>query len=290
MSNEDLPVAVIGAGPVGLAAAAHLAERRLPFFVLEQGPRVAHAVAQWAHVRIFSPWRYNIDDAARRLLSDRGWSAPDPEHLPTGRELIADYLQPLADHPAIRPHLSFNLKVRAIGRLGIDKVRTAGRDEQPFEITLTNGGRRLARAIIDASGTWFSPNPLGAGGYPAPGEDEAARRIVYGIPDILRQDRARFAGKRVLVVGSGHSAIQSVLDLVRLKREAPDTKVTWAIRRDNPEGLFGGEDMDLFRLAESSGRAPARSSARMRSNLFARSASTGSARLAGFSSSAAPAD
>lgn len=101
---EDLPVVVIGAGPVGLAAAAHLHERGLPFTVLKAGDAPAAAVRQWAHVRLFSPWRYNVDAAARRLLTEVGWVEPDPEVLPTGGQLSADYLQPLADLPAVKPH------------------------------------------------------------------------------------------------------------------------------------------------------------------------------------------
>src|SRR5829696_8842669 len=99
-SIERFPVAVIGAGPVGLAAAAQLATRGLNFVVLEAGAEVAASIREWAHVRLFSPWRYDIDPAARALLEAAGWSAPDPERLPTGGELIDDYLAPLAAHPA----------------------------------------------------------------------------------------------------------------------------------------------------------------------------------------------
>ena len=74
--NRHLPVVVIGAGPVGLAAAAHLLERGLQPLVLEAGPTVGAAVAQWAHVRLFSPWRYAIDPAAARLLAGTGWISP----------------------------------------------------------------------------------------------------------------------------------------------------------------------------------------------------------------------
>src|SRR6185312_13792696 len=120
-------VVVIGAGPVGLAAAAHLAERGIAFAVLEAGARPAAAVRQWGHVRLFSPWRYNIDAAARRLLADAGWLEPDPEALPTGAQLADDYLQPLADTPALKPHVRYGVRVRAVTRLGADRLRTAGR-------------------------------------------------------------------------------------------------------------------------------------------------------------------
>ena len=99
--HPKLPVAVIGAGPVGLAAAAHLAERGVPFVVFEAGEGPAAAVRQWGHVTFFSPWRFNVDSAAERLLKQTGWVMPDPDRDPTGQELIDNYLAPLAALPAI---------------------------------------------------------------------------------------------------------------------------------------------------------------------------------------------
>ena len=64
---KTLPVAIIGAGPVGLAAAARLIERGLQPLIFEKGSHVGAAVADWGHVRVFSPWRYNIDTAARSM-------------------------------------------------------------------------------------------------------------------------------------------------------------------------------------------------------------------------------
>ena len=89
-------VAILGAGPVGLAAAAHVLERGLEPVVLEAGPQAAHAVRQWGHVRMFSPWEYNIDKAAERLLKAAGWNAPVGCEYPTGEELVERYLEPLA--------------------------------------------------------------------------------------------------------------------------------------------------------------------------------------------------
>src|SRR5687768_17428853 len=136
---NQLPVVVIGAGPVGLAAAAHLYSYQQPFVVLEAGAEPGAAVRQWGHVRTFSPWRYMVDAAARRLLESSGWSHPDPAHLPTGDELIDHYVKPLADHAAIRPHVRYGAPVVSVGRKDFDKVRTNGRDQQPFEIRLGSG-------------------------------------------------------------------------------------------------------------------------------------------------------
>jgi thioredoxin reductase len=237
---DELPIVVIGAGPVGLAAAAHLAERDLDFVVLEAGEQAGASVAKWGHVRVFSPWRYNIDAAARRLLEADGWSAPDAEWLPTGAELIDDYLAPLAKLFGDRVRLG--AKVSAISRLGYDRVRTAGREAAPFLIRLTDGGELHARAVIDASGTYATPSVLGASGLPAHGESDAADLVDHALPDVLGADRDRYAGKHVLVVGAGHSAATTLLALAQLE----DTPITWAIRAGNAGRAYGGGEADAL--------------------------------------------
>lgn len=241
---SELPIAVIGAGPVGLAAAAHLIERGLNPLVLERGPEAGHALTAWSHVRVFSPWRFNIDRAARTLLEAAGWQSPDAEALPTGGELVRDYLAPLARHPRLAPHIRYDAEVVAVTRRGLDKVADSGRQDAPFVIRFSGAAgdeqQVDARAVIDASGTWFAPNPLGVDGIAVPGERAAADRIAYGIPDVLGRERDRYAGARVLVAGSGHSAINVVLDLLKLQDDAPETRVVWAMRRNRLEKLLGG--------------------------------------------------
>ena len=100
---SSLPIAVIGAGPIGLSAAAHLAERNIPFILFEAGPSVGHNFTSYRHVRLFSPWRFNIDHAALRLLESEGWNAPDPLLLPTSGEVVDDYIVPLSRHAATSP-------------------------------------------------------------------------------------------------------------------------------------------------------------------------------------------
>jgi cation diffusion facilitator CzcD-associated flavoprotein CzcO len=244
--TTTLPVAVIGAGPVGLAAAAHLVRYGQPFVVLEAGGEPGAAVREWGHVRMFSPWRYTVDRTAIELLEATGWRAPDPAALPTGNDLVDRFVAPLAQHPAIAPHVRFNARVTSIGRKDFDKVRTKGRDAQPFEIRLASGEAIEARAVIDAGGTWRQPNPVASGGVAVAGEREHADRIAYGIPDVTDRERGRYAGQRVVVVGSGHSAFNVVLDLLALADQAPGTEVTWVMRRDNLDTIWGGGSADAL--------------------------------------------
>jgi thioredoxin reductase len=245
-SSDALPIAIIGAGPVGLAAAAHLVQRGETPLIFEAGGSIAASVRGWSHVQLFSPWRYVIDEAARALLEPTGWRAPDADGYPTGASLIERYLEPLAQLPAIAPHLRLGRRVVAVAREGYDKLKTTGRADAPFvlHVVAADGGEEqvLARAVIDASGTSTTPNPLGANGLPAIGERAAGGRIAYGIPDVLGAARERYAGKRVLVAGSGHSAFNALLDLAALAAEAPGTSITWAVRRGEAQmgQAYGG--------------------------------------------------
>ena len=240
--SEAKSVAIIGAGPVGLAAAAHVLERGLRPIVLEAGDGIAHSVRQWAHVQLFSPWEYNIDRAAERLLATTGWNSPAPQQYPTGAELIERYLEPLATRTVLADHIQTSSRVTDISRAGFDKLKTRGRENSPFEVRYQNGqGPKVVKAdtVIDTSGTWHSPNPAGANGLPAIGET-AADRIAYGMPDVLGKDRARYAGKTVAVLGAGHSAIGTLTDLAKLAAEAPETRPVWLLRGNDPAKAFGG--------------------------------------------------
>ena len=247
--TNALPVAIIGGGPVGLAAAAHLVKNGESFILFEAGKSVATNIKSWKQVRIFSPWRYNMDKAAVGVLEANGWQSPDLDALPTGEELIEDYLQPLVNTPELKPHIHFNARVTSVGRKGLDKMVTQGRDELPFVVQATANGTVQsfeARAVIDSSGTWDNPNPIGSGGVAAQGEQEARDHIFYGIPDVLGAHRDRYAGKKAVVVGSGHSSINALLELLDLKEEEPETQVVWVLRKKQMQTVYGGGTEDAL--------------------------------------------
>ncbi len=241
----DLPVVVIGAGPQGLAAAAHLLERGLRPLVLEQGAGPASAIGEWGHVRLFSAWPELVDAASRRLLEQGGWSAPTSGY-PTGGEWIEHYLRPLAE--ALDEHVRYGVRVTGVSRKGRDRLVDAERAEQPFTVHVAGADgheqRLEARAVIDASGTWRRPNPAGADGLPAIGEGRAAAAglLDYQVPDSATS--SPYAGRHTVVVGSGDSAFNAVIELTRVAAAYPGTTITWAIRRAVSSTTFGGGAAD----------------------------------------------
>ena len=234
-------VVIIGAGPTGLAAASHLLERGIDTIVLEAGGAAGNTIREWSHVRLFSNWRSVVDGASVRRLDSIGWSMPDPGSYPTGGDIVNLYLEPLA--ATMTEQVWFNHRVTEISRDGLDKVVSGGREKVPFLIrvdTPTGPRELLASHVIDASGTWGTPNPMGSSGLPARGEAELTDHIQYGMPDVLGRHRERYVNQRVLVVGAGHSASGVLLDLADLRSDAPDTRPIWAVRRDDATKVYGG--------------------------------------------------
>ncbi|MEK4496612.1 NAD(P)-binding domain-containing protein [Ureibacillus sp. FSL W8-0352] len=237
------PVAIIGAGPIGLAAAAHLKSYNLPFIIFEKN-EVAANVASWEHVQLFSSWKYNVDSAAKQILEKNGWKMPNKEEIPTGKALREDYLLPLSE--LFKEQLHTNEEVIAITKLDTDKMKSSNRANKPFLIFTKNGQATKmykASAIIDATGTWGNPNPAASHGVMLPSEKAARHKINYQIPNVPA-NISRYANKRIAVIGGGHSAINSLLQLVELKDAHPQTEITWILRKKRVEDALGGGTAD----------------------------------------------
>ena len=243
---DNLPVAIIGAGPVGLAA--QLLERGVDVVVFEAGDTVGTAVQAWGHTRLFSPWEYLVDEAAGRLLDKTDWQAPAAKKLPFGRELVEDYLLPLAATPELAPRIRYHCTVTDVSRQGMDRTRSTGRSAKPFVLRIRSGDSttdQLARAVIDTSGTYSTPNGLTASGLAPTNMESVRENVSHALPDVLGTGRARFAGKHTLVVGAGHSAANTLLKLAALAKEDSGTTISWAIRGASPIRAYGSANDEL---------------------------------------------
>ncbi|GAA3993183.1 NAD(P)-binding domain-containing protein [Streptomyces marokkonensis] len=248
-ATTELPVVVIGAGPAGLAAAAHLIDQDIEPLVLEAGSTAGAAVREWSHVRLFSTWNEVVDPAAEKLLAPTGWTRPDPATYPSGGDWVDRYLQPLAG--VLGDRVRTRARVTGVSRAGRDRIVDADREQQPFVVHVAHADGReervFARAVIDASGTWATPSPAGGSGLPALGEKGAADRITYRVPDLKDPAvRARYAGKRTAVIGSGASAFTALAYIAALGKsdDGAGTKSVWILRRGISGSTFGGGEAD----------------------------------------------
>ena len=257
---QGLPVAIIGAGPIGLATAANLADRGIDFVLLEAGDRIGASMEAWGHIRLFSPWRHLVDPVSERLLVETGWTPPAPDRLPTGAELVADFLAPLAALPAIAARTRLGVEVTDVTREGMDRTRTKGRAQTPFllRVRTADGVEELtARAVIDASGTYRTPNRLGSSGLDPLGLPDVADVVSHALPDVLGRERAAFAGRHTVVVGAGHSAANTLLNLTELAEQEPGTRVTWVIRNATAARVSTSPDDELQARASIGARVDA---------------------------------
>ncbi|SET96451.1 Pyridine nucleotide-disulphide oxidoreductase [Salinibacillus kushneri] len=242
--SEKSPVIIIGAGPVGLAAAAHLYEYNEPFLILEKGSDAGNHILEWEHIQLFSPWEFNIDQASKRLLEQTNWVEPDPSHLPNGKELVDEYLKPLSNTKEIKDHILFNAEVVDVTKKIADKMKSHSRELQPFVlyVKMNKSIRKFeAKAVIDATGTWSNPNPPFADGVWR--TEKLKESIHTDIPDVLNEQE-KYKNKHIAVIGSGHSALNSLNSLMDLKTKYPKTEISWVVRKQNIEEAFGGEEDD----------------------------------------------
>lgn len=228
-------VAILGGGPIGLDAALAFADAGAEVTVLEAGPAPGTHVRAWGHVRLFTPWSMNVSDRMRRHLTAVGVAVPDGDARPTGHELADQLLDPLA--ALLGDVVRTGVRVLGVARRGLLKHEAIGgpaREAVPFRILVTDGTHEWteeADVVLDCTGNYATPNALGDGGVPAPGEgalSDTADRIVRHLPDSATLDA--WAGHRVLLVGSGKSAQTAARELAL--RRSP---VLWAVRDPAPD-------------------------------------------------------
>ena len=259
MSDRPTHIAILGAGPIGLEAALAAAEAGRSFTVYEAAPDVAGHVRSWGHVSLFTPWSLNVSPRMRDALAAAGLEAPEGDACPTGAELVERVLQPVAELPQIKDHLRLGTEVRRIGRQGLlkhEEIGSAERGRRPFRLLVRDAaGDRAEEAdlVIDCTGL-SEPNPVGDGGIPALGEEVLNGAICHRIPD-LDTEAADWAGRRVLLIGAGHSAQTAVCDLL----EHEGIRVIWTLRSEQPNLAPVADDPlpERARLTAAAGRLAA---------------------------------
>jgi thioredoxin reductase len=225
---------VIGAGPIGLAAALGGVQRGWDTTVLE-AKEVGASMLRWGATRFFSPLEMNLAPCFREQLRA---ALPLAEAILTGTEFVESVLKPVANCPMLTGVIRTRHRVVAVGRSGLTRSDYSGhpiRAERPLRLLVETGsGEQIfeADAVIDASGVYGHPTALGSGGVPAPGERAFGADFTRDL-GTLHQRLPRFEGKRILLVGHGHSAAHAVLQLASVASKAPATHVTWATRSMN---------------------------------------------------------
>jgi thioredoxin reductase len=234
-ASSSRRLVVLGAGPIGIETALNASVAGFDVTVLEAGAIGAN-VAQWGHIKMFSPWSMNTSSLGVDLLKKSGRPPfDDPDAFPTGRELVAQYLLPLTRTPLLAKRVVTGCRVLGVGRDGLLKGDWIGRPERalrPFRILARRDRREViyeAEVVVDATGTFGQPRHLGNGGLPARGEKEATTRIDFQPVDLDRR-APEFLGRRVLLIGDGHSAATAAVALEELIVRDARTKVTWAVR------------------------------------------------------------
>ena len=235
--NDAPRLAVVGAGPIGLEAALYAADRGFDVRVFEAETPGAH-LRRWSHDEFFSPWRLNRSPWGTAALREAGVELAADDAFPTGGEYLERYLEPLASLPRLEGRIESHAEVVAVSRRDVRKSQHVGdpaRADGPFLLAVERGeGREFEAAdyVFDTSGAYRTPNGIGPGGMLARGEERHREQIDYYVPDILGSQGDRFAGRRVLVIGEGYSAMTTLNGLLELRDRAPQTEIHWLLSRD----------------------------------------------------------
>ncbi|MFF8013928.1 NAD(P)-binding domain-containing protein [Streptomyces sp. NPDC007929] len=187
---EHADVVVIGGGQSGLATGHALLRRGIRPVVLEASEQAA---GSWPHyydsLTLFSPASYSS-------LPGMPFPGADPNGYPHRDDVIA-YLTAYA--AGLDTDIRTGCRVTGVHGTG-----------SGFEVELADGGRLATRAVVAASGTFGRPHrPT------LPGVDGFTGPVLHAAD---YRSPAPFAGKRVVVIGAGNSAVQIAAELAQVAR------------------------------------------------------------------------
>ncbi len=232
MANQPLDLAIIGAGPIGMEAGIRAFNRNLDFTIIEKNT-IGNHLLQWHGVEMFTPFKMNRTDISKALAEDAGINPPSPDTYLTGKQFVERWLRPLATETSLSNHVQTGTEVCSITREGLMKGERIGselRSEQPFRLQLKSIKNPIlhAETVIDASGTFGQPNPLGTGGTKAPGETIGHKQIERRFP--TQDELDEWLGKSILLIGAGYSAATNLLRLSECVKSDPSTQLHWLVR------------------------------------------------------------
>jgi len=234
-------IIIIGAGPIGLETALYARYLGYQVTLIEKGEVCQH-VLQWQHISMFSPFGDNSSTLGRAAIAGQS-----PEHpldtldqLQTGAQWFKNYLEPLSHTDLIDDHIRTNTKVLSVSRSWLIKTDLADQQSRvadTFRVLIQDGKQETvmtADIVIDTSGVLGQPNPIGAGGGTAIGEINCHTQFHRLSP--TAEHAATLTNQRILVVGSGHTAAHTLVNLTQTRSTA-DATITWITRNSNQLGI-----------------------------------------------------
>ena len=242
-------ILIIGAGPIGLETALYARYLGYQVTLIEKG-EICHHVLQWQHVSMFTPLGDNSSTLGRAAIAGQSSEhlLDELDQVQSGAQWFKNYLQPLSQSDLMVDHIHTNTRVLSVSRSWLNKTDLADPQASAaaaFRVLIHDGTREsviVADIVIDTSGVLGQPNPIGAGGGPSIGENNCHKHFHRLSP--TTEQAATLANQRILVVGSGHTAAQTLVSLTKTRSTA-DATVTWLTRNENPLGIAAIADDSL---------------------------------------------
>ncbi len=212
---------IIGAGSSGIAAAKALLDREIPFDCIEKSDQVGGNWVFGNRNGMSAAYRDLFINVSRERMAYADYpmptSYPDfPHHTH-----IKEYFDKYVDHFGLREHIAFETGVEHTGK----------REDGVWEVTLDTGETREYDALLVANGHHWDPR------WPEPAFPGADTFEGTQLHAHAYVDNSIFAGKDVVIVGMGNSAMDLAVEssYVAANTYLSARKGAWII----PKYVFG---------------------------------------------------